>query len=215
MATDTNISSYRLVTEGGSAEITEKRSRFIGEVFSVHSPEEAAARIEEVTKRTWDAKHHCYGFVTGPGRTTMRSSDNGEPSGTAGKPILEVINGEELTDTLIVVTRYFGGVLLGTGGLVRAYTQAAQAALQASTIGEMSYRVKLLLSFSYDLVNPVQQELSRLGIAVDSQSYTDKVEYGILPPADRQEEVSKALTSCTNGRIVIKEEGFGYFAVRL
>lgn len=215
MKNEPNISSYRIITEGGTAEIVEKKSRFIGEVFPVHSPEEAAELIESAVKRTWDAKHHCYAFVTGPGRTTMRSSDNGEPSGTAGKPILEVINGAGLTDTLIIVTRYFGGILLGTGGLVRAYTQAAQAALAASTIGEMSLRVKLLLSFSYDMVNPVQQELARLGIPVSTQSYTDKVEYLILPPSDRQEEVVTSLTGTTNGRITITEKGTGYFASSL
>ncbi len=105
----------------------EKKSRFIANVFSVDSQQDAEAKIAEISKKYWDAKHNCYAYVIGPNGENTKCSDNGEPSGTAGKPILEVINGAGLTNTLIIVTRYFGGVLLGTGGLVRAYTQSAQA----------------------------------------------------------------------------------------
>ena len=112
------IKSYKIITKDGTGEIVEKKSRFIAHVFGVKSVSEAEEKIAEISKKYWDARHNCYGYVIGKNSENTRCSDNGEPSGTAGKPILEVITGAGLTDTLIIVTRYFGGVLLGTGGLV-------------------------------------------------------------------------------------------------
>ena len=204
-------SSYRVVTRGGTAEIVEKRSRFIAEVFPVHTPEEAEEYIAQVTKRTWDARHHCHAFVLGSGGAISRCSDNGEPAGTAGKPILEVLTGAGLTDTLIVVTRYFGGVLLGTGGLVRAYTEAAQAGLAASETGSMVLCVPLTLSLSYDLVGNVQYALRELDIAIGSEEYTDSVRYEIRVPIETLPRVRTALIERTDGRIGIEEGEEGYF----
>ena len=115
----------KTVYKGASAEIVEKKSRFIGETYPVTSEEEALEYLEKVKKQFWDARHHCWAYVIGEQRPLERFSDDGEPSGTAGKPILEVIRGKRLPNTLVVVTRYFGGTLLGTGGLVRAYTKAS------------------------------------------------------------------------------------------
>ena len=112
----------KIVYQGNSAEIIEKKSRFIADIFSVSSEEEALQILEKVKKKYWDARHHCWAYVVGDEQVQERCSDDGEPSGTAGKPILEVIRGNEIHNVLIVVTRYFGGTLLGTGGLVRAYT---------------------------------------------------------------------------------------------
>ena len=111
---------YRTEYQGGKGEIVEKKSRFIAEVFLVHSEEEAMQYLEQIRKKYWDARHHCWAYVIGEERVTERCSDDGEPSGTAGKPILEVIRGAGLHNIFVVVTRYFGGTLLGTGGLVRA-----------------------------------------------------------------------------------------------
>ena len=111
-----------MITKDGCGEIVEKKSRFIGQVFRVETVQEAEEKIAMVSKKYWDARHNCYAYVIGSGSEISKCSDNGEPSGTAGKPILEVINGSGITNILIVVTRYFGGVLLGTGGLGRAYT---------------------------------------------------------------------------------------------
>ena len=116
------MEKYQTVYQGASAEIVEKKSRFIAEVFPVSSEEEAAEILEEVKKQYWDARHHCWAYVIGDTQAAERCSDDGEPSGTAGKPILEVIRGQKLSNVLVVVTRYFGGTLLGTGGLVRAYS---------------------------------------------------------------------------------------------
>ena len=125
---------YRTVYEGGKGEIVEKKSRFIGEVFPVETEEEAAEILGNIKKQYWDARHHCWAYVIGEEQVQERFSDDGEPGGTAGKPILEVIRGHGLKNVLVVVTRYFGGTLLGTGGLVRAYTQSAQAGIAASTL---------------------------------------------------------------------------------
>ena len=119
--------NYKVILTPGCDEIVEKKSRFIANVLPVTSVQEAEEQIAAFQKKFWDARHNCYAFMIGSDFGTTRCSDHGEPSGTAGKPILEVIKGAGVTNVLIIVTRYFGGVLLGTGGLVRAYTQAAQA----------------------------------------------------------------------------------------
>ena len=120
---------YVILAETGNGYYEEKRSRFPAAAYPVRSEEEAAALIAAEKKKTYDARHHCWAYVLGPNRETVRFSDDGEPSGTAGKPILEVLLGRGVRDALIIVTRYFGGTLLGTGGLVRAYTAASQDAL--------------------------------------------------------------------------------------
>ena len=137
--------NIKIVYQGNTAEIIEKKSRFIADIFSVSSEEEALQILEKVKKKYWDARHHCWAYAIGNEQVQERLSDDGEPSGTAGKPILEVIRGNEIHNVLIVVTRYFGGTLLGTGGLVRAYTQAAQEGIAASTIvtKTQGYKVKI------------------------------------------------------------------------
>ncbi len=142
--------SYNVIYEGGSGEIVEKKSRFIAHVFPVHSEEEASEYIEQIRKKYWDARHNCHAFVIGPNNETSRCSDDGEPSGTAGRPILEVLQGRGIHDALVIVTRYFGGTLLGTGGLVRAYSQAAQAGLQASSIMTKQQGRKISIKTDYN-----------------------------------------------------------------
>ena len=109
------VESYQTVYRGGMGEIIEKKSRFIAEVYPIESEEQAAQILEETRKKYWDARHHCWAYVLGRNPAAERMSDDGEPAGTAGKPILEVIRGRKLTDVLVIVTRYFGGTLLGTG----------------------------------------------------------------------------------------------------
>ena len=155
------IKTYKVVTKEGTGEIVEKKSRFIGGSYIVESVEDAEKKIAEVSKKYWDARHNCYAYVIGKNSENTRCSDNGEPSGTAGKPILEVITGAGLTNTLVIVTRYFGGVLLGTGGLVRAYTQAAQAAIAASETGEMVYARQLTIEVAYNMINNVKSKVYR------------------------------------------------------
>lgn len=140
---------YHTVYTEGTGEIVEKKSRFIAEVFPVSNEEEAFAHLEEIRKKHWDARHHCWAYVIGRNPAAERMSDDGEPAGTAGKPILEVLRGKKLTDVFVVVTRYFGGTLLGTGGLVRAYTSAAAEALAHTVIITKIHGFKLKIITDY------------------------------------------------------------------
>ena len=126
MAEINKVNNYKTVYRGGTAEIVEKKSRFIAHSAHVESEEEALAFIEQIKKQYWDARHNCHAFSVGVPNETARCSDDGEPAQTAGKPMLDVLMGQQLKNTVVVVTRYFGGILLGTGGLVRAYSAAVQ-----------------------------------------------------------------------------------------
>ena len=204
-------SSYRVVRENGSARIEEKKSRFIADVFAVTTQQEAEEQINLITKRYWDARHHCYAYVLGSQSEIARCSDNGEPSGTAGKPILEVITGEHLTNTLIVVTRYFGGILLGTGGLVRAYTQAAQAGISAAEKGWMAYGEKLTVQVEYNQVNAIQYYFKQEKITVKEQRYAEKVEYDIIVIMAQVGDVKEKIARLTDGRAKTLEKEAGYY----
>ena len=145
-----NRVAYNIVYSGGSDEIVEKKSRFIAHVFPVKTEEEAVTIIEETKKKYWDARHNCYAFVIGERGEVTRCSDDGEPAGTAGRPILEVITGADIRNILVIVTRYFGGTLLGTGGLVRAYSQATQAGIAASKIALREHGKKVIIETDYN-----------------------------------------------------------------
>ena len=204
--------SDKVILTPGCDEIVEKKSRFIANVLPVTSVQEAEAQIAAFQKKFWHARHNCYAFVIGSDFGTTRCSDNGEPSGTAGKPILEVIKGAGVTNVLIIVTRYFGGVLLGTGGLVRAYTQAAQAGLAASEIGEMVYGKRYHLTADYTLINNIQYYLRQEEIPLENETYTDKVEYDITVRMEDSSRIVEGLTQKTEGRLGIEEIEEGYFA---
>ncbi len=142
---------FNTIEKNTSAEIVEKKSKFIGQLFSVETVEEAEAIIKEVNQKYFDARHHCYAFrVTTPKEMISRSSDDGEPSGTAGTPMLNLLTAQNLSNLLVVVTRYFGGILLGTGGLVKAYTAATREALKKAHVvqKEWGHEVRLLVRYS-------------------------------------------------------------------
>lgn len=142
---------FNTIEKNTSAEIVEKKSKFIGQLFSVETVEEAEAIIKEVNQKYFDARHHCYAFrVTTPKEMISRSSDDGEPSGTAGTPMLNLLTAQNLSNLLVVVTRYFGGILLGTGGLVKAYTAATREALKKAHVvqKEWGHEVRLLVHYS-------------------------------------------------------------------
>ena len=143
------LEKYKTVYTGGEGEIVEKKSRFIATVRPVETEEEALAFIEEMKKKYWDARHNCYVYSVGKNREYTRCSDDGEPSGTAGRPMLDVILGEDIYNVAAVVTRYFGGVLLGTGGLVRAYSKSLQEGLAASTVIEKTYGISMEVITDY------------------------------------------------------------------
>ncbi len=202
--------SFKVVISNGTGEIVEKKSRFIGSAFRVESAKEAEEKIAELSKKYWDARHNCYAYVLGSGGEITKCSDNGEPSGTAGKPILEVINGEGLSNVLIVVTRYFGGVLLGTGGLVRAYTQAAKAAIESSEVGEMVYSQKLTLVAGYNLINDVQYYLAQNDIKILDSRYEADVQFDICIREEDVEKIKAGLIQKTEGQLNILEGEKGY-----
>ncbi|WP_092337191.1 YigZ family protein [Butyrivibrio sp. M55] len=205
------IKTYKVVTKEGTGEIVEKKSRFIGSSYIVESVEDAEKKIAEVSKKYWDARHNCYAYVIGKNSENTRCSDNGEPSGTAGKPILEVITGAGLTNTLVIVTRYFGGVLLGTGGLVRAYTQAAQAAIAASETGEMVYARQLTVEVAYNMINNVKYFLEQNKISISDPRYTENVQYDICVKEEDKEKITEGLIQKCEGKITITEGDAGYY----
>lgn len=194
------ITAYKTVYLGGQGEITEKKSRFIATVEPVHSEEEAAAFLERMKKKYWDASHNCSAYVIGFENQLTRCSDDGEPGGTAGRPMLDVLLGEKLCDTAVVVTRYFGGTLLGTGGLVRAYSKSVQEGLSHASVIEKQYARKLEIQTDYNGIGKIQYILGQAGIPILSSHYMDQVRVEALIPVDRIAEIEKKLIEGTNGK---------------
>lgn len=151
--------SYKVVTMPGEGLYKEKGSKFFAEAFPVHSEAEVKAKVAEIKKKYFDAKHHCYAFIIGPDKSCYRSSDDGEPSGTAGKPILNQILSKDLTNVCVVVTRYFGGQLLGVPGLINAYKTSAREALDNCGVIEKTVDEVYSVSFGYPLLNEVMRIL--------------------------------------------------------
>lgn len=203
---------YRTVYEGDEAEIVEKKSRFIATVKPVKSEEEAVEFIESIRKKYWDARHNCFAYVIGERFQIQRCSDDGEPSGTAGKPMLDVLLGEEIHDTIVVVTRYFGGTLLGTGGLVRAYQGATKAGLEASVIIEKCWGKKLKIGTDYTGLGKIQYILAQRKLSILDTIYADKVEIEVLVPIEEVGFVKAEITEGTNGQAIIEECEECYFA---
>ena len=195
------IAEYQILLEGGEGEIVEKKSRFIATIRKVESEEEAIAFIEEMKKKYWDARHNCSAFVIGSRAELTRCSDDGEPSGTAGRPMLEVLLGEGIRNIAVVVTRYFGGVLLGTGGLVRAYTQAVKEGLLQCEIGAMVHGYEILLNTDYNGIGKVLYTLGQYGIAPTDSDYGVDVTLQIRIQSEIAEKLHKELTEITNGKI--------------
>lgn len=187
------------VYRGGQGEIIEKKSRFIATVKPVKSEEEAVSFINETKKKYWDARHNCSAFVIGKRQELTRCSDDGEPAGTAGRPMLDVLLKEDIHDAAVVVTRYFGGVLLGTGGLVRAYQQATKQGLLASDIIEKQDGSILLIQTDYTGIGKLQYLFAQEKITViDTEYAADVLVKAVIPEADR-ERIEKIVTEQTNG----------------
>lgn len=204
---------YQTVYEGGSGEIVEKKSRFIATIRPVETEEEALAFVEEMRKKYWDARHNCFAYVLGERQEIMRCSDDGEPSQTAGKPMMDVLTGAGLTNTAAVVTRYFGGTLLGTGGLVRAYSAAVQEGLKNSHIITRQWGTRLSVGTDYNGIGKLQYLFGQRQIPMMDAKYTDKVRFVVLVPVSRVSEITKAVTEATSGQALITEEESLYYAV--
>lgn len=202
---------YRILAQGGAAEIVEKKSRFIATLSPAAEEAEAAAFIEAVKKKYWDARHNCTAFLLGERGELSRCSDDGEPSGTAGKPILRVLADAQITNAAVVVTRYFGGVLLGTGGLVRAYTKAAQEGLAASRTAWMRYKAELCVTADYQSAERIGRMLKSAGLSPAETEYTDVVRYRLAVPVEEEESLRRMLTEAAAGKVRIKKLSEKYF----
>ena len=207
------LEQYKTVYQGGTGEIVEKKSRFIATVRPVKTEEEAMLFIEEMKKKYWDARHNCSAWVIGERRESMRCSDDGEPQGTAGKPMLDVLLGEELYNTAVVVTRYFGGTLLGTGGLVRAYSKAVQEGLAASRVIIKRHGILTEVGTDYNGVGKLQYLFAQSDIPIMDSVYAEDVRLQVLVPAAEAERVKKAVTEATSARASVTEVKELYFAV--
>lgn len=205
------LEDYKILKEGGSGEIVEKKSRFIATLSPVKSEEEAAAFIEEIKKKYWDARHNCSAFVIGPNAELTRCSDDGEPSGTAGRPMLEVLLSEEIRNVAVVVTRYFGGTLLGTGGLVRAYTQAVKEGLKNSKTARMCYGIELVIHTDYNGVGKILYLLEKQGLKVQNAEYAQAVTLTVMAPAKKKEGLTKEVIQATGGKCRIEEKESKYY----
>ena len=212
MAEINKVSNYKTVYRGGTAEIVEKKSRFIAHSAHVESEEEALAFIEQMKKQYWDARHNCHAFSVGVTNETARCSDDGEPAQTAGKPMLDVLMGQQLKNTVVVVTRYFGGTLLGTGGLVRAYSAAVQEGLKESLIIEKFLCRRVRMSMDYTLLGKMQYLAAKLNLMILDTLYTEGVEMQLLVPDTQYAAFIKEVTEASNGKVVPESEGLCYGA---
>lgn len=194
------MKSIKIIYKGGQGELTEKKSRFIATVQPVEREEQALEFIAAMKKKYWDARHNCFAYVIGENYEIQRCSDDGEPQGTAGRPMLDVLLGEEIHNAAVVVTRYFGGVLLGTGGLVRAYSAAVQAGLKASTVIEKRSGALLRIKTDYNGIGKIQYLLGQRGLTVTNSEYTDIVVIETLVPQEEIAAVREAVTEATGGR---------------
>ncbi len=204
-------SEYLTLARPGQGEYEEKKSRFLGKAVHIESEEEAAAFIAGIRKQYYDARHNCYAWVLGEGSERKKSSDDGEPSGTAGQPILRVIEGSGCTNVLVIVTRYFGGTLLGTGGLVRAYTQAARAALEDAQKARMCLCRKLAVTVEYGALDRLLYALRRDGIEPQETEYGAKVTLHLIIEEKRGDAVENMITSLTSGDAEILTEAKDFF----
>lgn len=187
------------VYKGGQGEITEKKSRFIATVRPVESEEEAVSFINETKKKYWDARHNCSAFVIGKRQELTRCSDDGEPAGTAGRPMLDVLLKENIHNAAVVVTRYFGGVLLGTGGLVRAYQQATKAGLSASEIIEKKDGAVLFIRTDYTGIGRLQYLFAQEKLTVMDTAYEADVLVKAVIPENDKKRIEKTIIEQTNG----------------
>lgn len=192
--------TYRTIEEEGAAMHRVEGSQFLAEAVPVEKRQGVDARIEAIRERERKATHHCWAYRLGSHGDDFRYDDDGEPSGTAGRPILRQIDARDLTNTLVVVTRYFGGTELGTGGLMRAYGEAASGALDRAPIEERVQRVPVHLRFAYDDTSPAQQVLRRFDTVVETSDYTDVTALTVGVRASEVEAFLDAFTNALSAR---------------
>ena len=207
------MEQYLIPAKEGASEYIEKKSRFLGLIVPVTTEAEARAQLDAVKKREYDARHNCWAYILHSGQ--KRYSDDGEPQGTAGQPILNVLEREGVQDVLCVVTRYFGGILLGTGGLCRAYTKAAKDALGDAGISELRPWSVLRLDCPYALFERVKLELEKRGGMVISSEYGAQIALTAALPEPGEAVFAKALQELSAGSLVPERTGTELRGVRV
>ncbi len=198
------MEGHIILYQAGQGEIVEKKSRFIANIFPARSEEEALERISEMKKKYYDARHNCFAYVIGDRNETERCSDDGEPSGTAGRPMLEVLTGRGIHNAVAVVTRYFGGTLLGTGGLVRAYTAAMKEGLADCVLLEQFTGCRVSVRADYNDAGKIQYLARTSNWTELDADYEDAVQMTLLVPMDEWETAEKEITEKTAGRAEIR-----------
>ena len=207
------MEKHKILYKSGVGEYEEKKSRFIATTCPVENEEEALAFIERMKKKYWDARHNCSAYILGERSEIMRCSDDGEPSQTAGRPMLDVIQGAGVTNVAVVVTRYFGGVLLGTGGLVRAYSKATADGLANSVVVEKIPAKLITLGTDYNGMGKLQYIAGSLGLTTLDTKYTDVVEMDMLVPLEDVGMFISKVTDATSGKCKITEQGECYYGL--
>ena len=207
------MSEYFIPAGAGEAEFVEKRSSFLGHVRYVETEDEAKAFVTEMKKKFYDARHNCWCYIIKDG--AVRYSDDGEPQGTAGIPMLEVLKREGVTNVVCVVTRYFGGVLLGTGGLLRAYTKSAKDALDAAGICVVRRWVKAEIACSYAMLERLKTECTAIGGVVADIEYSADVCLKLLLPEDKADAFTQRTADVTAGTSALKITGEEFKPVKI
>ena len=198
------VNSYITVRSEASDEIVIQKSRFIGYAAPCETEDEALAFLRKIRDRHRDARHCCYAYVIGINAGIMRYSDDGEPGGTAGMPMMDILKSEKAVNCCVVVVRYFGGILLGTGGLVRAYTQGCKTALQAAGLVRMELSSTIRCTVSYSLWNSVQYALQKMPVQTADVSYAEEVAFTLVTRKKDSETVETQLRNLTDGKLVCK-----------
>lgn len=198
--------NYITINDNFENTIEIKKSNFITHLFSVSSVDEANVYLEEIRKEHYKANHNCYAYIIGTNMEIKKSSDDGEPSMTAGRPILNAMEKNALTNALIVVTRYFGGIKLGARGLIRAYSSSAGEVIKCAQLVKKVYTTKVKISYDYSLHGKIETFLRGLGYKLDNAEFTDKVEYKVYVPIEDKEKFKEDLVALTNAKINITEE---------
>ena len=205
---------YRTIHRYGEDEMVINKSRFIGYAMPIGSENEALDFIEKIKSKHRDATHNVYAYVFGEDNNIQRFSDDGEPSGTAGIPALEVIKKEELRNVVVVVTRYFGGIKLGTGGLIRAYTKGAKIGLEAGIIIDKVLHTKLKIRIDYTIYGTIENYLMTKGYLVDDVIYDDAVNIYVFIKSAEVHYFKKIITDITSGRGIIENISEEYISMK-
>lgn len=200
-----SMSHYYTIKEAGSHEVIIQRSRFIGHIKRVHNEEEAQSFIHSIQKEHHNATHNCFAYITGEQDQFQKANDDGEPGGTAGVPMLEVLKRLHLKDTAIVITRYFGGVKLGAGGLIRAYSSVTSDTIKQIGVVRRELMQGYTVQIEYPLLGKIENHLKESAYIIEHINYLENVEIIVYVPVEQQESFKKELTNISNGQAIINE----------